>query len=135
MTIKETLKTHKRPVIYAIVGGINTGVDFLVFQLLYLFTPLIAALCQAISYSAGVGCSFLLNRTITFRDGKHMKLSHQAGRFLLINGISLLVGMVGIELLLLTGMPTIVAKGVITVITAVVNYFGYKVFVFRIGTK
>ena len=130
--IQQLIRGHQRPLLYILVGGINTGVDFGVFHLFYLFTPLLAPFCQAISYTAGITTSFVLNRSLTFRDGIKIGLTREAGRFLLVNVVSLLAGVVGIHLLLLTGLPTFLAKTAITVVTAVINYFGYKWFVFQI---
>ena len=126
------IRRHKRPLLYIIVGGINTGVDFAVFKLFYLFTPLAAPFCQAISYTAGVVSSFVLNRNLTFRDSARTGLTRQAGRFILVNLVSWLTGIVGIHLLLLAGLPTLLAKIAITFVTAVLNYLGYKWFVFPV---
>ena len=130
--ILQLIRGHQRPLLYILVGGINTGVDFSVFHLLYFFTPLLAPVCQAISYTAGISNSFILNRSLTFRDGIKIGLTREAGRFLLVNLISLLTGVVGIHLLLTIGLPTVLAKVLITVVTAVINYFGYKWFVFQV---
>ncbi|MCL2562607.1 MAG: GtrA family protein [Oscillospiraceae bacterium] len=130
--IIQLIRDYKRVIIYAIVGGVNTGVDFGVFHLLYLFTPISAAFSQAVSYTAGVACSFVLNRNVTFRDGNHPGLAQEAGRFVVVNLISLGVSVLGIHLLVLAGLHTTVAKVLITVLTAGINYFGYKIFVFRV---
>ena len=124
--------TYQRPLLFAIVGGINTGVDFAVFHLLYFFTPLGVVLCQAAGYTTGVICSFLLNRGLTFRDGVRTAIARQAWRFVLVNLVSLLVSMLGIHLLSLLGLPAPVAKVLITAVTMVMNYFGYKWFVFQV---
>ena len=128
----QLIRTHQRPLLYILVGGINTGVDFAVFTLLYTFTPLLGAFCQAVSYTAGIGSSFVLNRNFTFRDGVRSGIPKQAGRFILVNLASLLAGVLGIHLLILLGVPTLAAKVAITVVTAVINYFGYKLFVFQV---
>jgi len=107
-------------------------VDFGVFKLLYLLTPLTAPFCQAVSYTVGVICSFVLNRNVTFRDGNRPGLASEMGRFLVVNLISLGASVLGIHLLVSADMHTTLAKGLITVLTAVINYFGYKVFVFRV---
>lgn len=128
----KTIVTHKRLILYVIVGGINSGVDFLVFKLLYTFSPLAGAVIQVISYLSGVGCSFVLNRTLTFRDGAEKSISRQAPRFLLVNGISLGISVLAIHLLLQTGISATIAKAGTTVLTALINYFGYKIFVFDV---
>ena len=129
--MKELLHSHKRPILYVIVGGINTGVDLVLFRILYLFSPLAPALCQVFSYLAGVFCSFLLNRNFTFKSSEQEKVPKQAFRFLLINGLSLSLSALGIHLFYLAGVNTMFAKVLITGLTAVLNYFAYKLFVFR----
>ena len=126
------LQRYKRPLLFLIVGGINTGVDFVSFQLLHIFTPLPEAACQAISYTLGVLCSFLLNRSLTFRDHVQAQIARQAGRFALVNIVTLLTSVLGIHLLVLAGLPVFFAKIAITAVTMVMNYFGYKWFVFEI---
>ena len=130
--MKEKLRTHKRPIIYMIVGGINTAVDFMVFNLLYLFSPLAPAICNVISYISGILCSFLLNRGVTFKDGANQKMPKQVLRFLVVNGLSLGIGTLGVHFLYLAGLNATLAKGMITVLTAIINYFGYKLFVFEV---
>jgi len=126
------LKRYKRPLIYIIVGGINTGADFAAFQLLYFLTPIGATISQGLSYTLGVTCSFILNRSLTFRDHVKAAIARQAGKFLLVNLVSLLVSMLGIHLLTGAGIPAFFAKIAITGVTAIMNYFGYKWFVFGI---
>jgi len=130
--ILKLIARYKRPLLYAIVGGINTGVDFAAFQLLYFLTPLTGAVCQGISYTLGISCSFILNRKLTFRDHVQAAIARQAGKFLLVNLISLLASMAGIHLLIQGGMAAPFAKIAITGVTAIMNYFGYKWFVFGI---
>lgn len=132
----QLIRAHKRILTYGIVGGINTGVDFAVFMLLYAFTPLAAPIRQAIGYTVGILCSFILNRNVTFRDGIRLRLSHEVGRFVAVNLVSLATSMLVIYLLEdMLGVPATLAKAMVTVLTATINYFGYKVFVFRVKGK
>ena len=124
---------HKRFLIFSTVGGINTGVDFAVFKAIYLATPLPAPFCQAISYTAGVICSFILNRHITFRDGERSKLTQEMGWFLAVNAVSLSTSVVGMYLLTeLADVSTLLSKVLVTILTGFMNYFGFKIFVFRV---
>jgi len=127
------IRRYRRPVLYIVVGGVNTGVDFAVFHILYLFTAFSPAFCQGVSYMTGVFCSFLLNRSFTFKEGAKMALGNQVGRFLAVNLISLAIGMGGMSLLVGVQLPTTIAKLLITVVTALINYFGYKILVFRVA--
>jgi len=131
-SIRQLIGRYQRPLLYVIVGGINTGVDFIAFQLLYFLTPLAGAVCQGISYTLGVICSFILNRKLTFRDHVQAAITRQAGKFLLVNLASLLVSVLGMHLLIQAGMSAPIGKIAITGVTAIMNYFGYKWFVFGI---
>jgi len=53
---------------FGLVGVANTAADFTIFALLTLFGQLAAASANLVSYSCGIGLSFWLNRTWTFRD-------------------------------------------------------------------
>lgn len=130
--IGQLLLRYKREIIFLIIGAFNTGLDFGVFTLLYALTALSGPICQAVSYTVGVSSSFLLNRNITFRDGDNGRVSTQAVRFTLVNLFSLGVSVLAINLKILAGLPTFWAKVTVTVITMVINYFGYKRFVFRV---
>ena len=130
--IKELLQTYKRPLLYLIVGGINTGVDFASFQLLHFLASFPEAASQGISYTLGVICSFFLNRSLTFRDHVQAQIVRQAGRFVLVNLVTLLTSVLGIHLLVSTGLPAFFAKVTITGVTMVMNYLGYKWFVFKV---
>lgn len=74
---------------FCTVGLGNTAVDFTAFFLLTLggaaYLP-----AQVISYSAGVVNSFLLNRRWTFKVKRRADI-FEAARFIIVNGISLLV--------------------------------------------
>lgn len=124
----------KRFILFALVGGINTAVDYGVFTLVSLLhAP--SWLGQAAGYTAGTICSFLLNRKITFRDGEG-KLLRQALVFVLVNLVSLGVSSALIALLTNTlGINRYIAKIFVTVLTMLMNYFGYKLLVFKIKEK
>jgi putative flippase GtrA len=74
----------------AIIGLINTAVDFAVFNLLRVIAvPLYPAVAIALVIATGV--SYLLNRRYTFRlDDGHVSM-REAGQFLLVNLAALLV--------------------------------------------
>ncbi|HVO46569.1 MAG TPA: GtrA family protein [Steroidobacteraceae bacterium] len=53
---------------FGLVGVANTATDFTIFALLTLVGQFAAASANLLSYSCGIGLSFWLNRTWTFRD-------------------------------------------------------------------
>jgi len=126
---------YRRLIAFAFIGGINTAVDFLVFKAAGAFTPLAVEYCQAAGYTAGIICSFILNHTVTFRDSEKGKTTFKIVRFLIVNAVSLCVSMYGIKLLVASGMIKDIAKIIIIGVTMVINYIGYKLFVFRIKER
>jgi putative flippase GtrA len=128
------LVKYKRVILYVIIGGINTAVDFMVFIAISRFTPLRVELCQAIGYTSGLICSFMLNRTFTFKDSEKGNTLYKIFRFIFVNAISLTVGMYGIGYIA-QYVNKYIAKVLITFVTMTINYIGYKLFVFKIKER
>jgi putative flippase GtrA len=133
--IKTALLKYKRVIIFAVIGGINTAVDFIVFTALSGLTPLKVEFCQAFGYTAGIVCSYILNQRITFKDAEKGNTLNKILRFIVVNAVSLAVGMYGIKLLVAMSMNRYIAKVIITLVTMAVNYVGYKLFVFRVKER
>jgi putative flippase GtrA len=129
---KELFIKYKRIIIFAVVGGINTLVDVGVFTAFKELTGIPSWYCQALGYTAGVICSFVINQKVTFRDGEKGNLFYKLLRFVVINTISLGISVFGMKLMVSGGMNDYIAKAIITVVTMVINYIGYKTFVFRV---
>jgi putative flippase GtrA len=55
---------------FGAVGIANTGLDVAIFSILTLLAGVTAVAANVVSYSAGIGLSFALNRSWTFRDRK-----------------------------------------------------------------
>ncbi len=131
---KHILIKYRRPILFVIIGGINTGVDFMLFIALSRLTPMRVEICQALGYTGGLVCSFILNRSYTFRDAEKSNAAYRIVRFIFVNALSLAVGSFGIGLLAKL-MNKYFAKVLITFVTMAINYIGYKLFVFRIKEK
>lgn len=133
--MKDILNKYMRVIKFGAVGIINTLVDFLVFTLvseLLMFTP---SMAQTVGYGSGIVCSFVLNRLVTFSDAKKEQGIGQLMRFvrfIAVNGASWLLSAWLIGLFTGWGMWKYLAKILVTGITMVVNYFGYKILVFNI---
>ena len=69
MTIRQW-PSFARPSVFAVVGTINTGIDYAAFWALISFTPLSPILANVVSFSLGAANSFLMNSKITF-GGPH----------------------------------------------------------------
>lgn len=136
--MRELLKKYTRVVKFGAVGLINTAVDFLVFALVSELLLMSPATAQSVGYGAGVLCSFVLNHLITFSDAKKEDATGQAMRFvrfIVVNGASWVLSSALIHLLTQVGMWKYLAKLIVTGVTMVLNYFGYKVLVFRIKER
>ena len=144
----ETKKTLWQMAKFAIVGVLNTLVDFAVFQTLNLTLGWVY-LAQLLGYTAGIVNSYLWNSNWTFREQRTRSLREMA-LFLLVNlaslGVSL--GMIWLlrEVVGITNewvalwMPKMLAgfikgdtvcKLIATVFAIAVNYLGNRLFVFK----
>lgn len=145
---EETKKTIRQMVKFAIVGVLNTLVDFAVFQSLNLTLGWVYA-AQVAGYTFGVINSYLWNSNWTFREHRTRSLREMA-MFLLVNLASLGVSLGMIWLLreviglsnewVALWMPKALAgfikgdtvcKLIATVFAIAVNYLGNRLFVFR----
>jgi len=114
---------------FALVGVVNTSIDFIIYALLTNFNlNYIAAQC--ISYSAGVINSYIMNRKWTFAQ-KGKGSNREFFTFIAVNLITLVM-----TTFLLTvfykwvGMSVLISKVLVTVISIGINYIGTKSFVF-----
>ena len=133
---------------FALVGVLNTVVDFLVFQLLNL-TLGWTYLAQVIGDSAGVLNSYFWNSRWTFRK-EHQRSAREAAAFVVVNLVSLGVSLgvlwlcrnpFGITDAWVAGwIPAwlggfvkgdTIAKLIATPCAILVNFIGNKLFVFR----
>lgn len=133
--IKNLIVKYKRFILYAFVGGINTGVDFLAFTIAHNLTAMPEEYSQAVGYMAGLICSFILNHRVTFRDAEPSRLAGQVVRFICVNAVSLGFSMIAMRQLVDFGLNAYIAKACITVAVGIINYLGYKTMVFRVSER
>ena len=145
---EETKKTLWQMMKFAIVGVLNTLVDFAVFQTLNLTLGWVYA-AQVLGYTFGVINSYLWNSNWTFRE-QRTRSAKEMVLFLLVNLASLGVSLGMMWLLrevfgvtnewVAQWMPKAlagfikgdtVAKLIATVFAIAVNYLGNRLFVFR----
>lgn len=84
---------------FAAVGGIGTVVDFSALILLKEAIGLPLLLANSLSYLAGVGNNFTLNRAWTYPEARHKALWRQFIQFLLISTAGLLLNSLIVNLL------------------------------------
>ncbi|PFO09320.1 sugar translocase [Bacillus sp. AFS076308] len=114
---------------FALVGVVNTLIDFIIYALLTKFNLNYLA-AQCISYSAGVLNSYMMNRKWTFElKGKGSKRE-----FFTFIGVNLLTLVITTFLLTMfykwLGISLIISKLLVTGISVGINYMGAKTFVF-----
>lgn len=126
-------KKYKRLLRFAAVGCINTGVDFLTFTILHSAFHTDKLICQVAGYSMGVANSFILNKLWTFEShGSKYESSRELLKFVVVNAVSLGVSLLGLQIL--NGnlkVNVYISKVIVTVLAQAVNYFGYKLWVFK----
>ena len=130
MDFKVRAAKYRRPITFALAGGINTGIDLAVFSLLLLAGAVSPALAQAGGYTAGLVSSFFFNKHLTFQN--RAEGLRQGVLFLLVNAVTLLIGIGAICFFHnLIGLQEHIAKLLlVTPITMTLNYLGYKKVVF-----
>lgn len=117
---------------FGIVGCSNTFVDFAVFTILRELLGVNYLWCQAWGYTFGTLNSFILNKKWTFESKtSNIKTSIQLSQFITVNLVSMGVSVLGLKLL--SGhwhLNVYAAKVAVTVVTQVINYSGYRFWVF-----
>ncbi|WP_424769055.1 GtrA family protein [Paenibacillus sp. sgz302251] len=119
---------------FNLIGLVNTAIDFVLFTLLVAF-GVYYLLAQIIAYGAGMANSFLLNNRYTFERDEALVPSksnwNKSVRFMIWNGLVLLVSLLLLAALTsLVGLDEKLAKGIVTILTVGINFYGSKKWVF-----
>ncbi|MCR5649111.1 MAG: GtrA family protein [Oscillospiraceae bacterium] len=122
-------------ILYAIFGCLNTLIDFLVFTGAYELLRLSPEFSHVLGYIAGFISGFLLNRNITFRKENSSNVFLQILKFILVNLVSLGSSTLFLHLLTGAGVNEYIAKVLVQVVVTLINFFGYRFFVFRKDNK
>jgi putative flippase GtrA len=114
---------------FAVVGGMNTAIDALLFFLLTATTSIAPVIANVISYSAGMLNSYFMNRSWTFRGalgGRHREqfLKFAIFNFLTLGASSAIVWQAAPRWGLVSG------KIAAVIATFVLGYFVNRIFVF-----
>jgi len=120
---------------FALVGVLNTGVDFAVFALLALAAGVPVLWAQVLSYGAGVVNSYIWNRRWTFQvtrrphSGEWLRFAaNQAAAFAAATAVLLLLAEKA-------EWPPLWAKAVSVAASLAVGYAGSRFWVFRLRPK
>ncbi len=127
---------------FVFVGAVNTGIDFLVFNLLAYYVIGLENgwayfFCKSIAFLAAMVNSFFFNSRFTFKgngqkDGVWWRFSLiTITAFLISSGIST----AAFNVLVAQGVPALIAGNISVVVSImvgmVINFIGYKQFVFK----
>lgn len=129
--IKKMLHRYHRLISYGIMGVVNTGVEYVIFYLLYRLVCLPIEASQALGYLSGSVCGYFLNSNVTFREGK----GRTRAQFIQYVGLDLILAALSSGFMGLVenlGWPILPLKILTTACVALIHYLVYKYFVFRI---
>ncbi len=115
---------------FGAVGIANTLLDVALFSILTLLVGIPAVSANIASYSAGIGLSFALNRTWTFRDRQRRRAWIQLILFFAGNLLGLALSTTVVALLVKAWGP-IFAKAASLAVTFAWNYLFSNLVVFR----
>lgn len=120
MKIRQFYSKHRHFILYGIFGVISTGVEFLVYALLFNYIPYLWA--NIIGFHCGIICSFLLNRSFNFKKGNRALLRFTT--FYLIQIICLALNSMVLYLFIDYGhWNPLIAKGFSIVLTALLPFY------------
>lgn len=116
---------------FLVVGAFASIINFLCFCILFYQLNIYDTLSYTISYVTGVVISYLLNKKWAF-NYKNNDNKTLFTKYLLVYTFNLFIGMGFFEIvLILYNIEVIIIQFIVIIITAVFNYLGLKIFVFR----
>lgn len=129
--IKGLYKKYRKQFWFLVSGGTNTLLDYGIYIVLLSTTDLPVMLCHAVGYTAGIICSFLMNKNLTFSN-KDKNNVGQMARFVGVNLFTLALSTLLIGLLeQYTSIHKFLIKLPVAALMAVISYLGYNVLVFN----
>lgn len=125
-------KKPKHILRFSCVGCLNTIVDFGIFSLLNSLFGFNYVISQILSYSSGTLNSYIFNKFWTFNDTKtSKKTTKEIVQFIVVNSASLGVSLVSLGILMKDNyMNSFLAKIISMILAQVVNFLGYRFWVF-----
>jgi putative flippase GtrA len=121
---------------FAVVGGLNTLIDYGLYNFFYKVVGLPLLVSNTMSVSIAIVNSFLWNRYWTFGRGDERDWHQQALPFLAISLVGLVINTIGVGVLhAIFGADSLLAinlyKLVASVLSLTWNFVGYRYIVFR----
>jgi len=124
---------------FLLVGAANTAIGYLLFVAFDFLvgrpvTPSIGASAASVvtllcAHVVATLIAFVLHRNLVFRVRGH--ILRDFVRFQAVYVVTFSINLVVLPLLVLAGIPTLLAQLLITVVTVIVSWFGHKYFSFR----
>ena len=123
---------YKRIIRFGCVGCLNTMFDFGIFCILNNLFGINYIISQIVSYSSGTVNSYFFNKFWTFNDTKtNKRTTKEIVQFIVVNAASLGVSLIGLSILMKDrSMNSFFAKIIAMVLAQVVNFLGYRFWVF-----
>lgn len=116
---------------FAVVGVVNTGVDFVIFTLLFYAFGLDLVTSNVLSFAAAVTNSYFLNKHWSFAGARESsKPGLQYISFVVVSLLGMAIN-TGIVVGLAEWVPAIIAKLAAAVVTPAWNFLCYRYLVFR----
>lgn len=132
--VKELLVKYKSFIRFAIVGVINTLVTIAINTLCNNVFHLYYKISWVFGFTGGVTNSYIMNKLWTFesKGGNAKKTAKEMLQFLTVNLISLGATTLGLTYFVENmGLNENIAQLPTIVISQFINYFGYKLWVFK----
>ncbi|MBI4452512.1 GtrA family protein [Candidatus Woesearchaeota archaeon] len=121
---------HSQFVKFAVVGGLSTIVNYVVFALLLRLFSVQYLISSAIGYIAGVLVGFILNKFKTFKSKEHYK--GELIKYFIVYAFSLFLGLSLLKTFVHNyKMDPLIAVIIVIGFTTFTNFFGCKFFAFR----
>lgn len=126
------IRKYKLVLKFGVVGVLNTLVDLVVFTLLNIL-GVHYSISQVAGYSCGTLNSFVLNKFWTFKANSNKKKnSQEVIQFITVNIFSLMITILGLKLLINNfNINVYIAKICVIILAQAVNFFSYKLWVFK----
>ena len=116
---------------FLIVGAFASIINLLCFYILFYKLNIFETVSYSISYILGVAIGYFFNKKWSF-NYKNDSNKALFSKYLLVYILNLFFGMALFELLLtLSNIEELIIQATVIIITAVSNYLGLKIFVFK----
>jgi dolichol-phosphate mannosyltransferase len=114
---------------FCLVGATGYAVNLWVFSFLVLVLEVHYIPAAVCSFLVAVTNNYTWNRLWTFRDQRG-HVAYQGMRFLVVSTLALGANLIALHLLVVAGLPEVVAQAIAIVLVTPVNFVGNKLWSF-----